>query len=75
MRYGNEFTVYVDGVKGSTITSANAVGDPANKFYIGSYRGANPMYHGYIDDFRVSIGVARYTATFIHPIYTLAPTA
>jgi hypothetical protein len=59
VRYGDVFTLYLDGVSQATttITGYSAV-DSAYPFYICK----SNSYTGYIDEFRISKGVARWTS-------------
>ena len=64
----NSGTVYlfVDGVSAGTDTVAGSA-NSSNPFTIGSkYDGTNG-FNGYIDDFRYTKGVARYTSSFTVP--------
>lgn len=69
VRNGSNVYIFVDGVSQSltvsTAISTNALPDLATPVYIGSrvYDGLND-YDGYIDEFRVSKGIARWTADF-----------
>jgi len=78
VRNGSNFDTYVDGTKGgTTATSSAAVGSPSNHAYIGSNRGGSNYIDGYIDDFRITMGIARYTSSFTPPtaaFYTSAST-
>jgi Concanavalin A-like lectin/glucanases superfamily len=60
--------IYLDGTVDAT--SGGAINDNFNQTsigYVGADRvGASPM-NGYIDDLRITKGVARYTATFTPP--------
>jgi hypothetical protein len=69
VKNGNIYTVYVNGVGGTSGTSATAVAFPsATNATIGDAPvfGSYP-YFGYIDDFRITNGYARYTANFTPP--------
>ena len=73
VRNGTTFTAYIDGVAGTPATGVTgAVFLSANGAAIGIY-GATTQYPftGYIDDFRVTKGLARYTANFTPPTEAL----
>jgi hypothetical protein len=67
-RSGTDVKLFIDGVQqGSTYTSSQAF--TFSNSYIG-VRGdlaSGTYYNGYIDDFRITKGVARYTANFTPP--------
>lgn len=69
-RSGTSTKMFVDGTQvGSTFTDSNNYLGYANKPVIGSiYNGtsANSL-NGYIDDLRITNGIARYTANFTAP--------
>lgn len=72
VRSGNQYSIYVNGIK--TIAAASLSGPVFNNssaFSVGScYSAVSPGtsgYSGYIDDFRVTKGVARYTNNFTPP--------
>jgi hypothetical protein len=68
VRSGNFITTYVNGVGGTTSSFTNNLTDTAT-ITIGSVNGGSGNYdtNGYIDDLRVTKGVARYTANFTPP--------
>jgi hypothetical protein len=70
VRNGITFTAYVNGVAGTPVTGVSAqVALSATPFALGTY-GPEPTTYpltGYIDDFRITKGVARYTANFTPP--------
>jgi hypothetical protein len=71
VRNGTSFYMFLDGVS-QTLTVANAIGsnnltDISGVINIG-YDPANNKYHnGWLDEFRVSKGIARWTANFTPP--------
>jgi hypothetical protein len=70
VRNGNTLTVYVNGVAGSTTVSvANVGGNNPNgaTLKLSGYNNLAGMITGYIDDFRITKGVARYTTNFTPP--------
>ncbi len=62
----NSFAVTVDGVAIGTGSSAASY-IPADTFYIGQIGDGSQNLNGYIDEFRISKGVARWTANFTPP--------
>jgi hypothetical protein len=68
-REGNDFKLWINGTQaGSTVTYAGAMTSATTtNFTIGGNAGYNLYVTGYIDDVRVSKGVARYTGTFTAP--------
>jgi hypothetical protein len=67
VRSGSTFTGYVNGQVDQTFTSASAISNLGNAYYIGRWHDANTRYfNGNITDFRIS-KFARYTTTFTPP--------
>lgn len=66
VRNGSSFKVYIDGVADATsATNAAALPNLSSNWYVGSagdFSGA--AWSGYIDEFRLSAGIARWTANF-----------
>ena len=69
VRKGNVFTLYIDGVADGTATVSGAIAEDGNGMGIGAVdtTGAS-SFDGWIDDFRVTVGVARYDGTFTPPV-------
>ena len=67
IRYGNNLYLYLDGVSGGAkdITGLT-VQNSTNPLYIGSLAGLTPV-NGWLDEIRVSKGIARWTADFTPP--------
>jgi hypothetical protein len=62
VRNGSNWTMYRDGVSVATATYSG-VTSTTNFFYIGT-SGDGYYFQGYIDDLRVTKGIARYTSNF-----------
>jgi hypothetical protein len=70
VRNGTEISAYVDGTKSpNTITTSAAIQNGGtNPLLIAGDAAVNNHYvNGYIDDFRITKGVARYTSNFTPP--------
>jgi hypothetical protein len=74
-RSGNTFRSFVNGVVEKTFTSVTGAifSNATIPYNIGrtSYLGGNFYYNGYMDDFRVTKGYARYTTNFTPPTSAL----
>jgi hypothetical protein len=68
-RSGSAMKLFVDGIQsGSTATtSTNFSAGSTYGFIVGRYQTGNGHLNGYIDDLRITKGVARYTANFTPP--------
>ena len=68
VRNGTSFITYTNGVGGTASTSSATLYTTTQPLIVGSL-GYDPAYKfsGYIDDLRVTKGIARYTATFTPP--------
>lgn len=73
VRNGTTFTAYIDGVAGTPDTGVTgAVATSANAAAIGIYSGSNTLpFTGYLDDLRITKGLARYTSAFTPPTAAL----
>ncbi|MPN39632.1 hypothetical protein SDC9_187160 [bioreactor metagenome] len=70
IRSGNNFCLAVDGALGSASTYSGALDyDSSQPVMIGYQTGQSSAfyYDGYIDEFRVSKGIARWTSNFTPP--------
>jgi len=69
VRYGNIFSHYVGGVlQGMNQTSALAIPNIASDLIVGQMNyTSGASLDGYLDEFRISNGVARWTAAFTPP--------
>jgi hypothetical protein len=69
VKEGTNIKLYVDGVlKGTTAVPTTAISDSTAKVAIGRCgEYATEYYNGYVDEFRFSKGIARWTADFTPP--------
>jgi hypothetical protein len=64
----NVVYLWLNGVQDATIANAVSLSNPDSSINIGRYPGlVNEFFFGYIDDLRITKGVARYTANFTPP--------
>lgn len=75
VRYGNTVTLYINGVAdGTGDVTGWTVKDSSSKFTIGRPGEYNGLYwNGWIDEFRISKGIARWTSNFTPPSKAYAP--
>jgi YD repeat-containing protein len=71
VRNGTVFYIFFDGVS-QTLTVNTAIGsssmpDVAGQLWIGGYNGGTYWYNGWLDEYRISKGIARWTANFTPP--------
>ena len=67
VRTGNDFKVFIDGTQiGSTVTDTDAFPDYAAILQIGALNGGS-FFPGWIDELRISKGIARWTTNFTPP--------
>jgi hypothetical protein len=80
VRNGSSFKIYVDGVEDASATNAGAISDPTSDAsatfqvaYLQTIAAVDRYFNGFIDDLRITKGVARYTSNFTPPTgtYTL----
>jgi hypothetical protein len=71
VRYGNEWKMYVNGSQiGNTVTDSSGVEDYTGSLRIGgreSDAGSGREFNGWIDELRISKGIARWTSNFTPP--------
>ena len=65
-KQGSSIRCFLNGVLGSTTTFAGTFAGTYDRAWIGDSAG-NTAYNGYIDDLRITKGIARYTANFTPP--------
>jgi hypothetical protein len=66
-REGSTFRLFVNGVLDTSATNANAMNNTSVDYAIGGVGDFASYFTGYIQDFRITKGKARYTATFTPP--------
>ncbi len=67
VRNGNVFTTYINGVQAGSQTLSIMLTNTNNLISVGGRSNATQWTNGYIDDLRVTKGIARYTANFTPP--------
>jgi hypothetical protein len=66
-RQGNTFRVFYNGALSLTVTSSLTTATPGIGYIGTANTGTSEFFNGYIDEFRLTKGVARYTASFTVP--------
>lgn len=68
VRNGGTVSLYIDGVSVASSAISGSINDSSNNFTVGQAGEAtvNP-FTGYIDEFRLSVGIARWTSNFTPP--------
>jgi hypothetical protein len=75
VRSGSSFYIFQDGTQcGTTYTSSASMADVAESLLIGK-RAYGLFFNGWLDEFRVSKGIARWTSNFTPPTQEYAPDA
>ena len=67
VRNGASWVLYVDGTSRATNTWSGTITNLSAGVYIGADQFYGRAYTGYIDDVRITTGLARYTANFTPP--------
>uniref|UniRef100_A0A6M3KG24 Putative lectin/glucanase superfamily protein n=2 Tax=viral metagenome TaxID=1070528 RepID=A0A6M3KG24_9ZZZZ len=67
VRYGNVYTIYVNGSSIGTATESHAMPNYTDTVYIGLRTDISTYLGGKIDELRVSKGIARWTGNFTPP--------
>ena len=73
VRSGTSLALYVDGTSVATTTTSDSIGSSSEGSYIGTNYGVRPMqdWNGYIEEVRITKGLARYTSNFTPPAQSL----
>jgi hypothetical protein len=66
VRFGTSIRLYVNGISQISTTLSGAVTAGTSQ-QIGANFGATQVVNGYVDDLRLTLGIARYTANFTPP--------
>jgi len=68
VRYGNVWNLYIDGTSIGNVTDAGTMTNMSDEIYIGGATtdGGSTFFYfpGYLDEFRISKGIARWTSNF-----------
>ena len=67
VRNSNTMTIYVNGANTGGVTDTTTWVAPSNNATFGAGYGLQLFFNGYLDDLRVTKGVARYTSNFAPP--------
>ena len=65
---GNTYTAWIDGISRSTYSSTSPVSFSSQAIGVGATSSGTGNFGGYISDFNITTGTAKYTTTFTPPI-------
>lgn len=74
VRSGSTFTLYIDGNSVGSFFYAGNLAPGPNRLTMNGYDNGGNGFSGYLDDIRITTGVARYTANFKTPTETFQTT-
>jgi hypothetical protein len=74
-RSGNTLYPFKNGVLGTPVSITQTLNSPTSNVTVGGNVAGSGFWNGYIDDLRITKGIARYTTNFTPPTYALATTA
>lgn len=66
-RSGNTLYPFKNGILGTTVSITQTLNSPTSNITVGGLVAGSGYWDGYIDDLRITKGVARYTANFTPP--------
>jgi hypothetical protein len=66
-RSGNTLYPFKNGILGTTVSITQTLNSPTSNITVGGLVAGSGYWNGYIDDLRITKGVARYTANFTPP--------
>jgi hypothetical protein len=66
-RSGNTWRIFLNGVKDLEITASGSIVNKNENKIIGRHPNGSYCFNGYIDEFRISKGIARWTSDFTPP--------
>lgn len=76
VRTGNDYKMFIDGAQiGTTVTDNSSITNYAAPFIVGGGNLGGLPVNGWVDEFRISKGIARWTSNFTPPTAEYAPTA
>lgn len=67
VRNGTAIRMYLDGVQVAASTSSATAKNDSSQWLFGRFPDGTGQLNGWIDEFRISVGVARWTANFTPP--------
>jgi hypothetical protein len=70
VRYGDRYDLYINGTSEANATHSGSISTATTQFNIG---GGVTGFAGYIDEFRISKGIARWTGNFTPPTSDYIP--
>jgi len=74
VRSGTTVTLYIDGTSRATTTNSSTLGGTTCTIGVYGTSFGTTAFKGYLDEFRITKGYARYTATFTPPTSALSDT-